>query len=199
MLLLINKDRLEYTEIDLYIKYDQLDNSDVIELLSGLDRLHNEIVGQPLSYYYGRPFFPEFYYPFRNILEVQSIETGQSIRFRFKEGWKPSIRIRRKEVQIEVPRKIGIPLIVIYFLLEAASRYVEFRNQVLDNELKQLEIEMKKHELYREIEERRNSNNNSADFSRIQRQADRTVEFIFYNTSFSHVEINGVPLKEEPK
>lgn len=199
MLLLLNRDRLEYTEIDIYIKYDQLDNSDVIELLSSLDRLHNEVVGQPLSYFYERPFFPEFYYPFRNILEVQRIETGESIRFRFKEGWKPSIRIRKRELQIDVPRKIGIPLIVVYFLLIAAQRYAELQNQVLDNELKRLEIEMKKREIYREIEERRNSKENAGDFTRIQRQADRTIEFIFYNTSFTHVEINGVPIKEHNK
>src|SRR5690606_15717877 len=151
MLLLLNTDRPEYTELDIYLKFDQLDNGDVVELLGGLDRLYNDIIGQPFNYYYRRPFFPEFFYSFKNILEVQSIETGQSIRFRFKEGWKPNIRIKKKELQIDVPRKLGIPLVVVYLLLTSVQKMAELRNEMLDNELKQLEIQMKKIEIYREI------------------------------------------------
>jgi hypothetical protein len=197
MLLLLNTDRPEYTELDIYLKFDQLDNGDVVELLGGLDRLYNDIIGQPFNYYYRRPFFPEFFYSFKNILEVQSIETGQSIRFRFKEGWKPNIRIKKKELQIDVPRKLGIPLVVVYLLLTSVQKIAELRNEMLDNELKQLEIQMKKIEIYRKIEDQRNSNNKDEDFVRLQRQADKTIEFLYYNNSINHVEINGLTIKSE--
>lgn len=197
MLLLLNLDKLEYTELDIYLKFDQLDNSDVVELLTGLDRLYSDIIGQPFNYYYRRPFFPEFFYPFKNILEVKSIETGNSIRFRFKEGWKPHIRIKKKDLEIEVPKKLGIPIIVVYLLLTGVQRVAEIRNEVLDNELKQLEIQMKKMEIYRELEDLRNSNNRNEDFIRLQRQADRTIEFLYYNNSINHVEINGLTIKND--
>ena len=197
MLLLLNTDRPEYTELDIYLKFDQLDNGDVVELLGGLDRLYNDIIGQPFNYYYRRPFFPEFFYPFKNILEVQSIETGQSIRFRIKEGWKPNIRIKKKELQIDVPRKLGIPIVVVYLLLTSVQKIAELRNEMLDNELKQLEIQMKKIEIYREIEDQRDSNNKDENFVRLQRQADKTIEFLYYSNSINHVEINGLTIKSE--
>src|SRR5690606_33924719 len=129
--------------------YDQLNNTDVVELLTQLDKLYNDIIYLTFPYSYGRLYFPKFYYPFRNILEVQSIETGQSIRFKFKEGWKPDIRIKKGELRIDIPKKIGIPVIVIYFLILSVQKYFELRNSILDIELKQLEIEMKRLEINR--------------------------------------------------
>ncbi|QOI98540.1 MAG: hypothetical protein HRU69_14065 [Flammeovirgaceae bacterium] len=199
MLLLLNTDRPEYTELDIYLKFDQLDNGDVVELLSGLDRLYNDIIGRPFNYYYQRRPFFDYFYPFKNILEVQSINTGQSIRFRFKEGWKPNIRIKKGELKIDVPRKLGIPILVLYFLLAGVQKVAELRNDILDNELKQLEIQMKKMEIYREIEDQRNSDDKDEDFVRLQRQADKTIEFLYYNNSINHVEINGLTIKSEEK
>lgn len=197
MTLKLNEDNLKYTELEIYIKYGQLDNRDVVELLSALDRLYNDMIGHPFSFYFRGTLFPEFFYPFKNILEVRSIETGQSIKFGFKEGWKPNIRIRDKELEIDVPKNIGIPIIIIYLLLLGTQKVVDLRNKSLDNELKQLEIKMKEIELYQKIKEQKKAENNHEDLKRLQRQADRTIEFLKYNRSINYVEVNGIIIKSE--
>ena len=92
---------------------------------------------------------------------------------------------------------MGIPIIVVYLLLTGVHKIAELRNEILDNELKQLEIQMKKIEIYQEIEDQRNSNKKTEDFVRLQRQADKTIEFLYYNNSINHVEINGLTIKSE--
>lgn len=181
---------MEYNEIDIYLKYNQLDTSDLVELLGDLDRLHREII-DPQFYGYRRPFyFPDFFYPYRNVLKIKSIETGQSIRFRFSEGWKPRFRFDKKELEINVPRKLGIPIIILYLLFTGAQKIVELKGELLDNELKKLEIEMKKIEIHRELFEQ------NENFLRLQRQADKTIEFLQFNNSINYFEINGVKLKD---
>jgi hypothetical protein len=195
-MLLINNDRPEYTELDIYLRFDQLENGDVVELLSGLERLYNDIIRLPLIYF-GHKIPARIFHSFKNFLEVQSIETGQSIRFRFKEGWKPSIRIKKEELQIDVPKNLGVPIVIIYILLTSAQKIVELRNTILDNELKKLEIKMKELEIYKRIKDQSDLVNKAENFVRLQRQADKIIEFLYYSNSINHVEINGLTIKGE--
>lgn len=195
MLLLLNFDRPEHTEIDVYLKFDQLDNGDVVELLSGLDRLHKEIFEQQFTLAF-ETYYPELFYPFKNILAVQSIDTGQSIRFRFKEGWKFKNHIKKKALHISVPKNLGVAMLSVYFLLTGAQKIAETRNLILDGELKRLEIQLKQIEIYRRIGDQ-NLENKDEVFRRLQRQADKTIEFLYYNNSINHVEINGLTIKRE--
>jgi hypothetical protein len=181
---------MEYNEIDIYLKYDQLDTYDLVDLFSGLDKLHKEILNPQYFRDYGRFYFHFYDYPFSNILKIKSIETGQSIRLKFCEGWKPRIRVSNNELEINVPKNLGIPLMILYLLFSGAQKVIEMNGNMLDNELKRLEIELKKHEVY-EVLYHKNDN-----FSRFKRQAERTIEAINLNDSITYFELNGIKLKD---
>jgi hypothetical protein len=189
---LFDIDKIENTEIDIYFKYHHLDTSELTELFSRLDRLYKSLLDNSYPVY----FSEQYGQPFRNFLEIESINTGQSIRIRFKEGWKAEFRIRKKELEINIPVKLGIPALVLYFLLTGAQRMTSMRNEYLDGQLKDLEIKIKQIELYEKMEEREGYRRPFP--NRVyQRQADETINFIINNQSINYIEINGTVIKNE--
>ena len=191
-MLLFNIDKIENTEIDIYFKYDYLDTSELTELLSRLDRLYQSLLDNSYPVY----FSEKYEQPFRNFLEIESINTGQSIRIRFKEGWKPEFRVRKKELEISIPIKLGIPALVLYFLLTGAQKMTSMRNDYLDGQLKELEIKIKQTELYEKMEDRERYRR-PFPIRAYQRQADETINFIINNQNINYIEINGTVIKDE--
>jgi hypothetical protein len=177
---LFNTSRIENTEIDIYLKYDYLDTSLLTDLFGKLNNLYRSLP-------------EELDGSFNNFLEIESINTGQSIRIRFKEGWKPKIRVRRGELEVGVPANLGIPAILIYFLLTGAQKITDMRNDYLDGQLKEMDIKLKRIELYEKIEE-------SGRFKQsLERQAVDTINILFHNQDIKHVEINDVTIKDKNK
>ncbi|MEI7508995.1 MAG: hypothetical protein WCJ62_05970 [Flavobacterium sp.] len=191
-MLLFDIDKIENTEIDIYFKYDYLDTNELTELLSRLDRLYKILLDNSFPVY----FSEKYGQPFRNFLEIESINTGQSIRIRFKEGWKPEFRVRKKDLEINIPIKLGIPAIVLYFLLTGAQKITSMRNDYLDGQLKELELKLKQMELYEKMEdtERYRSPFPSRTY---QRQATEMMNFIINNQNINFIEINGTVVKDE--
>lgn len=191
-MLLFNIDKIENTEIDFYFKYDYLDTNELTELLSRLDKLYKSLLDNSYPVY----FSEKYGQPFRNFLEIESINTGQSIRIRFKEGWKPEFRLRKKELEINIPVKLGIPAIVLYFLLTGAQKITNMRNDYLDGQLKELELKLKQMELYEKMED---TERYRRPFPRkpYQRQATEMMNFIINNQNINYIEINGTVVKDE--
>ena len=191
-MLLFDIDKIENTEIDIYFKYDYLDTNELTELLSRLDRLYKILLDNSFPVY----FSEKYGQPYRNFLEIDSINTGQSIRIRFKEGWKPEFRVRKKDLEINIPIKLGIPAIVLYFLLTGAQKITRMRNDYLDGQLKELELKLKQMELYEKMEdtERYRSSFPSRTY---QRKATEMMNFIINSQNINYIEINGTVVKDE--
>ena len=189
---LFDIDKIENTEIDIYFKYDYLDINELTELFNRLDKLYKSILDNSYPVY----FSEKYGQPFRNFLEIDSINTGQSIRIRFKEGWKPEFRFRKKELEISIPVKLGIPAIVLYFLLTGAQKMINMRNDYLDGQLKELEIKLKQMELYEKMEDRESYRRPSPSRP-YQRQGDETINFMINNKNINYIEINGTVIKDE--
>jgi hypothetical protein len=189
-MILFDIDKIENTEIDIYFKYDYLDTSDLTELFSRINRLYKSLLDISYPVY----FSEKYGQPFRNFMEIKSINTGQSIRIRFKEGWKPEFRARNKELEISIPVKLGIPALLLYLLMTGAQKMTNMRNDYLDGQLKELEIKVKQIELYEKMEDRdRRSFSNRV----YQKQADETINFVINNQNLNYVEINGTVIKDE--
>jgi len=170
---------IEETEIDIYFKYDYLDTSLLTGFLSRLDELYLSLLEE----------LGESEGSFQNFLEIESINTGQSIRFKFKEGWKPKLQITKGELEVGIPAKLGIPAILIYFLLTGVQRITNMHNDYLDSQIKEMDIKLKQIELYEKLEYRGRQK------QLIERQAGDTISFLFDNEAIKHVEINDVTIK----
>jgi uroporphyrinogen-III synthase len=89
--------------------------------------------------------------PMRNFMEVSSIHTGDSIRLSLKEGWRPEFSTDESGMEIKLPKKIAVPALVLYFLLNSIRYSIELSNEILDNQIKRLDVEIKKIELYQKL------------------------------------------------
>ena len=189
---LFNTDKIENTEIEIYFKYNYLDTAELTQIFSSLDRLYKSLLDNSYPVY----FSEKYSQPFRNFLEIDSINTGQSIKIRFKEGWKPEFRVRKKELEINIPLKLGIPAILLYYLLTGAQKMTSMQNDYLEGQLKELEIKIKQIELYEKIEEREGYRRQFQN-RQYQRQSEEIVNFIINNQNINHIEINGTVIKDE--
>jgi hypothetical protein len=85
-------------------------------------------------------------------LEIESAHTGESIKFKFGEGWLPALSTdTTDDIVIEVPKRLGIPLVVGYLLLNGAKSALDLHNSCLDGRLKQIELQLKENELHEKL------------------------------------------------
>jgi hypothetical protein len=188
-------EKVENTEIEIYFKYRFLDTGELAELLEELDTLYKLI----LDYSYPVFYFEKYDAPFRNFLEIESINTGNSITLKFKEGWKPELNYQNQEIEILIPRKLGVPAILLYFLLQGVQRTVEFRNDILDGQLKEIEFKIKKIELYQKIDEiniPKKQNQYHPKNDRLNEvHSSNLVRKLLKNQNITYVEINNLVVK----
>lgn len=122
-------------------------------------------------------------------LEVASVHTGESIRFRFLERWTPSVSMSREgDIVVDVPKKIGIPLLVAYLLLTAAEKTEGLYNTHLDNQIKAVELQLKRTELNKTVME------SSAVQHKLTEGASRVLNIAIQNNDFRLVEVNGATI-----
>lgn len=189
---LFNIDKIENTEIEIYFKYRHLDTGEIAELFERLNRFYKNLLESSYPVYYSEKYNA----PFRNFLKIESINTGQSIRIIFKEGWKPEFKLRNQDLEIIIPKKLGIPVFLIYFLLAGTQKSIGIYNDKLDGQLKELEIKLKQMELYEKIIEREQFRRPNYTKS-YQRQAEDTMQLLIKNHNINYIEINGITIKDE--
>lgn len=132
--------------LEIYIDYDRLKATDLANCLINLSEVANKIAKD----YFAR--FSGYEGEDLPTLDINSIDTGNSIKFTLKEGWKPKIKTSPEgDIIVEVPKNLGLPIVIGYLLISIANGYQEFRNKQLDNQLKELEIKLKRTELAKAI------------------------------------------------
>lgn len=191
-MLLYNIDKIENTEIVLYFKYRHLDAGEIAEIFGGLDKLYKILLENSYPIYYSEKYNT----PFRNFLEIESINTGQSITIKFKEGWKPEFKFIKQEPELRISKNLAIPAIALFFLLTGVQKVSHLYNDYLNSQLKELEIKLKQIELYEKIEMRDNSIRTRAK-KKYQRQADETIRILTNNQNIYYIEINGANIKND--
>jgi|688.fasta_scaffold77640_4 hypothetical protein len=81
-------------------------------------------------------------------LTISEADTSNSIKLTFGEGWLPNITSDEEhDIIVSVPKKLGIPLIVGYLLLNGTSKLLDMRNDYLDSQIKLIELQLKESEL----------------------------------------------------
>ena len=139
---------VENLPIEIYLKYYHLEPNDLIELLKSLDNMYTNILMKGYPVYYSEKYERAF----RNIFQIEQINTGNSINIKLKEGWKPEFRISKDDLDIKIPKLFGIPAIILYTILLSSQKILDIENKHLDNQLKEMELKLRKLELYEKIQ-----------------------------------------------
>lgn len=127
--------------LELFIEYEQLTASAFGRLMSSLGRC-----GEVASESYGNAqgyrglSLPE--------LTIETASTEHSINFTLGEGWLPSVTTdENHDIVVDVPKKLGIPLLCGYLLLTTARNLLQVDNARLDTQIKRVDLQLKRTKL----------------------------------------------------
>ena len=185
-------EEIETKGLEFYFKYKYLEIETIIRLFKNIEQLHETIMSTTSKVYFNENTQQRF----RNIIDLEEIHTGESIRIRFEEKWKIELNTKNGDIEIVFPKKLGVPLIVAFFLFVSAQQVIGFYNDYLDSKLKELDIKLKQNELFQQMEERRRI---SPEFNRARHQARKTINYIIDNDDITFFQINGVTIKQGRK
>lgn len=136
-----NNQKIDPHYLNVYITYTNLTSTSLGYILSSWGKIADFI-----SKSYSDNF--NIKYIILPTLEIESVHTGNSIKFSFGEGWLPNITSdKNNDIIINVPKKLGIPLLTGYLMLNTATKVLDIHNKYLDNRIKQLEIVLKETEI----------------------------------------------------
>jgi hypothetical protein len=177
----------EFNDLRLYLKYEYLDTNTLIHIF----RLFNDIHSAIISFTYPVYYVAEVETPFPNYIDLSYVKIGESIEFKFKEGWKPELNIKKGKLEIKVPKNLGVIAIATYLLLEGATRLYDLRIKRSDLELKEqqktineLDIRLKSIELYKKMKESPDSL-----LRKTHRATNAFILYLYTNPEITHVEI----------
>jgi hypothetical protein len=154
--------------------------------------MHNTIISTTSEVYFNEKTQQRF----RNIIVLDEIHTGDSIRIRLTEKWKIELRTKEGEIEIAIPKKLGVPLIIAFFILVAARQGIGFYNDYLDTQLDKIDIELKRNELFMQMEDQSRYN---PQFNKAKRQAGNTINYIIGNDDITFFQINGITIKDDKR
>lgn len=81
-------------------------------------------------------------------LLIETADTSNSIKLTLGEGWLPQVTTDKEhDIVVSVPKKLGLPLVVGYLMLNGASKVLDIRNDYLDSQIKTIELQLKESEL----------------------------------------------------
>jgi len=184
-----NIERLYDHELHVYLKYEILDASELIEALKNFDILYKKILS------ISSPVYVKADRAFRNFMEVESINTGESINFKLKEGWRPEFKIESGDLNIYCPKNIGVPALIFFLIMNGINNSISLYNSYQDMELKKIEKKIKEIELYQKMEEQRRVKGTRS----INMQVNKTINYLTENPHFTYVEINGIKIPKTEK
>lgn len=131
---------MEYS-LEIYVKYTYLDSRLLRLLPESVESIYETVL---------KTTSPVYVYeniPFRNFLEIDSVKTGESIRFHLKEGWRPELSETDGEISLGIPKILGVAGITLYLLLSGIQKVVGIQNELLDTKLKEIDLKTKQYEL----------------------------------------------------
>lgn len=128
--------------LQIYIDYNRLKAKDLANFLANFSFIATKIAEDYFSRYkdYEGEELPT--------LDIDTANTENSIKFTLIEGWNVKIKSNADaDIVVEIPKKLGLPIVIGYLLISIAAEYQDYRNKQLDNRLKELEIQLKQTEL----------------------------------------------------
>lgn len=137
----VGLEQVESPRLELFLAYDQLRVSTFAGFLAELGRITDDAA--------------QAYGVTRNInyvdlpsLTIDTADTSNSIKLTLGEGWLPQISADEEhDVIVSVPKKLGMPLLAGYLVLNGASTFLDLKNDYLDSQIKEVELQLKQSEL----------------------------------------------------
>ena len=181
--------RLYEHELNVYFKYESLDTSEFVEILSNFDKLYKKVLA------ISAPIYILNNIEFRNFMEITSINTGESINLKFKEGWRPEFKVESGDLNVYFPKNLGIPILIYFFILNGIQKPIGVYNTYQEMELKKIERQIKDIDLYQKLEEQRRMKGARA----INIQVNKTIKYFIENPRITYVEIDGLEIPKDKK
>lgn len=192
---------MELENLEIYLSYEKLKAKDLAYLLNNFSFISDKI-NEDYQNRFGNDNEPI------NSLDILTINTGNSVKFALTEGWIPKVSSdEENDIVIGIPQKLGIPVALGYLLISGASQYQDFRNKHLDNQIKEIELQLKKTELHKAIagkadNDRQNEDQtiNTQDYlnnkvPEVKTKVLDTLKFIYKNPDLNIVRVNNVEIK----
>jgi hypothetical protein len=172
----------EFPRLEMFLAYDQLRVSTFAGFLAELGRITDDAAQS-----YGR---------IHNIkladlpsLTIDSADTSNSIKLTLGEGWLPQISTDEEhDIVVSVPKKLGMPLLAGYLVLNSASTFLDLRNDYLDTQIKEVELQLKQSEL------NETSFGERGAMQRLQERSAAAVKPLLDDSDIRTFEVNGVDL-----
>jgi len=189
-----------FEALEIYIDYDRLKAHDLAKLLSNLSFISSKIAED----YFSR--FGDYQGEELPTLDIETMHTGGSIKFKLVEGWKVKITSSKDaDIVVGIPKKLGLPIVIGYLLVSIANGYQDFRNKQLDNKLKEIEIRIKESELAKALSLNNEMEHQSA-FNVTSNYVDKrvpeikpvifdTIKSIFRNPEITKFTVNNIDIK----
>lgn len=181
----INWNDLYEQQLEVYFRFETLEAKELSKILENLDSLYSKVLNLT------SPVYMHDNVPMRNFLEISSVNTGNSITLKFKEGWKPELSFNGNHAYIRIPKNIGVPIVIVSLLFSAIQASTSLYNNMLDTQLKHLEIQIKEIELQQKLD---NETSKFGGNRKITIQVNKTIRYFLENNNISYAEINGLPL-----
>ncbi len=138
-LLDMSEDERGVSLLTIYLRYTHLDISVFADILHGIGKLHQTIVGVCNNTFMLSDLYKD---GVRNILQFESINTGTSMTIKIKEGWAPAFQPERDDFLVELPKSLGMPTIIAYLLVSAIDKMITGGSHFIEEKKKDLEVEL---------------------------------------------------------
>ena len=177
-----NSDPKKNKLIDFYFSFKELPINELSNFLKNLEYIHINLLSfdspdqsiQGIDKYY------------INNLLLSEIFTGNSLNISLKEGWIPDFKVNDGSINISIPKKIGIPAMIGFFLLNAARYSMNLHNEFLDGKIKELDYEIKKIEYMEKLK--------SQDLKAIENSAEKTIKDLKESKLIYNFKIYNIPI-----
>jgi hypothetical protein len=134
-----NKDGTPDSFLSVYIRYTHLDVSVFADILKGIYKIHQTIVGALNNTF----MFSDVYKDgVRNVLHIDSVATGNSLTLKIREGWAPAFQPASDDFLVEIPTVLGIPAIMASLLISTLEKTVLQNSNFLEGPKKALKKEI---------------------------------------------------------
>lgn len=128
--------------LEIYLQYDRLSAKTLAVLVGELDGLYNDLPDISLNYYLERGGPGRRYLGWTSPrLEIESVATGNSIEFKFKDGWRPRYSTKRGNLVVELPTRPALVILLLYYLLGAVAEGFDGVSKYYDAKIKKAEYE----------------------------------------------------------
>lgn len=170
----------EEASLEIYIKYRNLTLRELTDFLHNIESVHQALMSVTSPVFY----LPDSEQAFQNSLIINRAYTGNSVNFSFKEGWLPQFNLDGQDVNIGVPKNLGIPALVGIALLSSANQVLDVKNKYLDSQIKEIELKSKEIEYMQKLKEKPSK--------AITSRANKTIRQLNQSQNIVNVEINNI-------